>query len=60
MLTLSIYLKPITACVAEMIRRIEVEHGEARRTAALMGMVVILSLAICGVTIMRGLAVPCL
>jgi hypothetical protein len=38
-----------------MIRQIEVEEGEARRTAALMGLVVILRLAIPGVMVMRGL-----
>ena len=37
-----------------MIRQIEVEQGAARRTAALMGLIVILSLAIPGVVVFRG------
>ncbi|HZT88257.1 MAG TPA: hypothetical protein VFA12_09820 [Stellaceae bacterium] len=36
-------------------RRDEHDDGEARRTAALMGFIVILSLAIAGVTLVRQL-----
>ena len=38
-----------------MIRQIEIEESEARCTAALMGLIVILGLAIAGVAILRGL-----
>ena len=38
-----------------MIRQIEIEEGETRRIAALMGMTLILALAIIGVLLMRGL-----
>jgi hypothetical protein len=38
-----------------MIRQIEIEEGEARRTAALMSTALILALAIVGVLLMRGL-----
>ena len=38
-----------------MIRQIDIDQGAARRTAALMGMVIILALAIFGVIVLRGL-----
>jgi hypothetical protein len=43
-----------------MIRQIEIQDGEARRTAALMSVIVILVLALSGVWIMHGLAAPSL
>jgi hypothetical protein len=39
-----------------MLRQIEIEEGEARRTAALMGTALILALAVVGVMLMRGLS----
>jgi len=38
-----------------MIRQIEIDECEARRTGALMGMAVILALAIFGVVVLRSL-----
>jgi hypothetical protein len=40
-----------------MLRRDEIEEGEARRTNASMGLIVILLLAIAGVLLMRELRI---
>ena len=40
-----------------MLRRDEIEEGEARRTNASMGLIVILLLAIAGVVLMRELRI---
>ena len=41
--------------VRAMLRHDEIEEGEARRTNASMGLIVILLLAIAGVVLARGL-----
>jgi hypothetical protein len=39
----------------KMIRQIEIDDDEARRTGALMGLAGMLVLAICGIVVLRGL-----